>query len=371
MEEVTKKVDPKREALRRAVRYFYDTQKLRIASGNRAADPDSYKIVEDKKTGKEKKVKKNVSKAQMNNALEAVLAHIRPDLLAEEGVQPERTAPPTLDEQDREYLQRQQHVLMLLEGDTLKRISELLKDIPIAAWISQQKGIGPTMAGVLVSEIDITKCDTPSALWAYAGLHTDLETGAAVRRRRGQVANWNSFLKTKTVKVMAECMIKANSDWRVHYDSYKMRKTNQLVDVCMSCQGAGKLKAVDDEFSNTPLGKQYATLEEAERALGKEEVERQMQAAPPKGCSNCKGTGGPAPWGRSQAHRDQAAKRYMVKMFLLELWKKWRELEGLPVVPSYAEAALGRVHGDHGGMNLTAKGEAFKPAPRRFDQARP
>jgi hypothetical protein len=37
----------------------------------------------------------------------------------------------------------------------------------------------------------------------------------------------------------------------------------------------------------------------------------------------------------------------MIKMFLGDLWCEWRELEGLPTKPTYAEAKLGLVH--HGG----------------------
>ena len=36
----------------------------------------------------------------------------------------------------------------------------------------------------------------------------------------------------------------------------------------------------------------------------------------------------------------------MMKMFLLDLWKVWRALEGLPVTESYAEAKLGIRHGE-------------------------
>lgn len=44
-------------------------------------------------------------------------------------------------------------------------------------------------------------------------------------------------------------------------------------------------------------------------------------------------------------HRHNMASRYMVKQFLLDLWAKWRELEGLEVTPTYAEAKLGIHHG--------------------------
>jgi hypothetical protein len=37
--------------------------------------------------------------------------------------------------------------------------------------------------------------------------------------------------------------------------------------------------------------------------------------------------------------------RYTIKIFLQDLWLKWRELEGLPVSAPYHEAILGHKHG--------------------------
>jgi len=47
----------------------------------------------------------------------------------------------------------------------------------------------------------------------------------------------------------------------------------------------------------------------------------------------------------SKGHRDRAAKRYMMKMFLKDLYVAWRELEGLPVRAPYQEDYLGHKHG--------------------------
>ena len=47
----------------------------------------------------------------------------------------------------------------------------------------------------------------------------------------------------------------------------------------------------------------------------------------------------------SKMRRHTMAIRYMVKMFLIDLYTEWRRLEGLPVSLPYAEAKLGRQHG--------------------------
>ena len=48
---------------------------------------------------------------------------------------------------------------------------------------------------------------------------------------------------------------------------------------------------------------------------------------------------------KSKLHRHNMANRYMIKMFLIDLYNEWRKLEGLPVAPTYTEAKLGKVHG--------------------------
>lgn len=223
-------------SLRHAVRYFYDLQKIRIQTGNRN------------------------SKHTDGSGAE-------------------------LTEEDKAFLVQTSEGLAKLEKDALKEVSRLLKPIPIYVWLKAQKGCGPTLSGVIVAELETAaRYETASKMWAYAGLHVDTRTNTAARRRRGEKANWNNFLKTKLLGVLAPCLIKANSPWRKFYDDYKHRKAS-------------------------------------------------------------------AGWGKSDGHRHAAAMRYMVKMFLLELWKEWRTLEGLPVTPTYAEAKLGIRHGDHAAIS--------------------
>jgi hypothetical protein len=284
-----------REELRQSVRFMYDLQQARIQSGNRGGS---------------------------------------------------KTAALSKSHQERMIVQS--WLLKTLESNGLSNVNDLLKNFPIwidpkskkDGWLKRQKGCGPTMAGVLISEIDITRAETPSALWSYCGLSVKTcsacnGTGKAkdkngvskpcemccatgthgARRVKGEKARYNPWLKAKVVKVLAECLIKANSPWREYYDNYKRRKENTMTEQCMGCLGTGKV------------------------IIDKKKVT----------CPNCEGTGGPAPWGKRKAHRDAAAKRYMAKMFLLELWKEWRLLEGLPIVDPYSEAYLGRKHGDHKG----------------------
>ena len=260
------------QSLRQSVRFFYDMQKLRIQSSNR-------------------------------NTTNTVV----------------------LDAKHGTHLDEQAGTISSLERRELTNIRRMLRKHPLWPWLKEQKGCGPTMSGVIVSEIDIHRADTVSALWSYCGLAVDPRTGKAVRMRRGEKAGYNPWLKSKLVKVLGDCLIRANSPWRKFYDDYKHRKQNTMIDVCMLCNGEKVFKP--------------------KKAEGEE-------SAQAKKCTNCDGTGGPAPWGQSDAHRHNAAIRYMVKMFLQEMWKVWRELEELPVTEPYAVAILGREHGDHGGANV-------------------
>lgn len=265
-------MDTLRESLKRNERFFYDLQRLRIQAGNR------------------------------NN---------------------EHTDPVILGQKDKEFLKRMSEGVKELEKDTLKEIRRLLKHFPIyTKFLKDVKGVGPTLAAVMISEVDITKANTISALWAWCGLGVD-EHGKAMRLKKGEKARYSPFLKAKMVKVLGDCLLKSQGPYTKFYYNYKTRKENTIVEVCMNCKGKGIFRS--------------------------KELKKDLK------CSNCKGTGHDAPWGCSQAHRHTAAIRAMVKALLQDFWLKWRELEGLPVTAPYAEAKLGMKHGDHATIPIRAR----------------
>jgi hypothetical protein len=297
-----------KQKLRAAVRFFYDLQKLRIQSGNRG------------------------------------------------GPQAEH-AEAALDDVDKAFLTKTSAGLDLLEKEGLHEIARLLKGVPIyESWLKDQRGIGPTMAGVLLSEINIENCNTASQLWSFCGV--GLKDGKIQRRVKGQKANYNPWLKSKVLKVIGDCLLRAKSPWKDFYDNYKYRKQNTILDTCACCNGSGRMKVEEEKPKGSGQPSSTSAPGEGSQPYEKGEPMRSSQpevigepnaqghptsTGEPKTskCSNCNGTGGPAPWGRSDAHRHQASIRYMVKMFLLELWKQWRAIEGLEVRPSYHEQYLG------------------------------
>ena len=185
------------------------------------------------------------------------------------------------------------------EKNHFKRLGHILKDYPIyTEFLDGVKGIGPAMAGVIISEVDITKAEYPSSLHKYAGLDVASDGQGRSRRKEhledseykdkeGKVQTkkgitFNPFLKTKLTGVLGASFLKQSPDkcvYRKIYDDYKHR-----------------LEHMDAHKE------------------------------------------------KSKGHRHSMAVRYMIKMFLIDLYNEWRPLEGLPVAPTYSEAKLGKVH---------------------------
>lgn len=198
-----------------------------------------------------------------------------------------------------------------IEKKLAKAIENELAGIEIyKRFLKEVIGCGPLMSAVLISEIDIEKATTVSKIWQYAGLNAGMVKGNKAegskkdgtfkviktndlvrgdKKTPGYLCPYNSWLRSKLMGVLAPLFIKHNSPYRKYYDEYKKR------------------------------------LEHSEKMV--------------------KHSGKDMPWKDvSKAHRDMAAKRYMIKMFLLDLYKVWRELEGLPIRKPYLEEYLGKTH---------------------------
>lgn len=325
---------PEQHQLRMLVETFYDLQKMRLSSKNRSRGEDDAAF---------------------------------------------------LDDADKAFMGSMGDGLHDLEKRALRHVTRLLKVHPIHEWLASQKGVGPTMAGVIIASYDITRASTASKMWKYTGLTP------GQRRTKGKRLDYNPWLKTKMVGVLANCMVKAWSlddagyfvlrgltckgcklpktehceyctaktppegghcvhrtkiyattddfVWRSFYDNYRHRKASQIGE-CMLCEGTGYY--VGPKTADKELALQLTVPDTCLRDNGKD-VDAVGKLREKHRCSNCDGTGR-GPWGRSAEHRSQAAKRYMIKMFLLELHKVWRGLGGLPVRPSYQEQYLGHRH---------------------------
>jgi len=193
-------------------------------------------------------------------------------------------------------LVQQYERLVAAEDEVFKQLRYAVREFDIyRGFLENVKGVGPTMAAVIISGFDIHKAEYPSSLWAYAGL--DVVKGAGRSRKKEHLVktsyidgegqeqtkmgiSFNPFLKTKLIGVLGSSFVKTNGEYREVYDSYKHR------------------------ISNMPS--------HAEKSKG---------------------------------HLNNMAIRYTVKRFLVDLYYQWRTMEGLPVAEEYSKAKLKMNHG--------------------------
>lgn len=287
------------QIIRTSVRSIYDLQKLRIQNGNRITAAFRYKLgLESSQAEDENEEASNLLnelRAEFKRITDGV-KRITKNIKCDSPLITTRGELALIESYERQLEAELIHEKAILDELSRERIwTDYLQGI---------RGVGPLMAGVILSEIDIHKCNSISALWAYCGLDvvvsTDEKTGELLEEGRsrkrhhlkpktyvnsdGEIKEtvgitFNPFLKTKLVGVLGSVFIKLGGKYREIYDGYKHRLENH-----------------------------------------------------PKHKDKTKG------------HRHNMAVRYMIKYFLADLWTEWRTIEGLPVRNSYSEGKLGIVH---------------------------
>lgn len=189
------------------------------------------------------------------------------------------------------------YVTMLRNEEELGRsIGRLVADFPI--WIEfllKVKGCGPIMSAVIISELDPAKAEHISSFWKYAGL----DTGPDGRGRSKRAEHLIDV--TYTDKDGEEQTRKS-----ITYNPFLKTK---LVGVL----GSSFLRC------GSPYAQIYYDY--------KNRLDNRPDLAD-----------------ATKLRKHNMAIRYMVKMFMKDLWLAWRTVEGLPIEPDYAEAKLGIVH---------------------------
>jgi len=186
-----------------------------------------------------------------------------------------------------------------LEKDIMKNVSEH----PLwVNFLSNVRGCGPIIAAVIITEFDIHKAPMVSNLISFAGLAPGKD-----RKEKGKKCPYNQFLKSKLCGVFGKGLIMAKSiPYSGYYYDYKLRLQNSERQI-----ETGERLRKEDKKKKEYKGQTTRDIKWKDAYLG---------------------------------HIDQAAIRYMVKMFLKDLYVAWRELEGLEIRRPYEEEYLGRVH---------------------------
>jgi len=284
-----------RNVIRNLIRGFYDVQKLRISTGNRIVANFHAKLgrepgqkIEEMDAESKKILEQLVDEAKLiTTAIAEKRSHVDTVIKKHEGI---------IDDEIEYELVIDYLVLLETEERYTKTIEKAVKQFPIWQYfLSNVKGCGPIMAAVIISELDPHKARHVSSFWKYAGL--DVVNGEGRSRKKEHLTeieyvNKNGELATRK---------------SLTFNPFLKTK---LIGVL----GPSFLK------SKSP----YSTIFYDYR----NRLENH-----------------PKHKDKTRNHRKNMAMRYMIKMFLKDLWIAWRTLEGLPIEPDYAEAKLGLKHG--------------------------
>lgn len=397
--QLTPAYNPNLAVIRTMVRSAYDMQDLRIQMGNRVTASFKAKLGLRQDGMSEKELEKQ--EKGILDQLRVSYRRITDGVVAEHGEDIKAGKLPTERKFQGDQLISHYSELLLVdnymatlsnEQHHFKDMEKILKKIPIyTEFLSGVRGVGPAMAGIIVSEIDIHKAEYPSSLWKLAGLdvvyvgkYTDAAgkekfirgwdidawfndpandgkemlaegkypvTYEAVGRSRkdiclvkkdytnkeGETATrdsitFNPFLKTKLVGVLGTSFLRAGI---ANVDGKK-------------CGGASRLELAKEEGFNP---KDYPEMEEDQavivylRAKGHDVVVEPSKYAAMYADYKNRLNNNPRHVDKTPLHKHNMAMRFMVKRFLVDLYNAWRRLENLTVAPEYSEGVLGKVHG--------------------------
>lgn len=324
--------------IRPMVKGVYDLQMLRMQMGLRLAANFHAKLKEheDEEKDPEKEAEKTLDLLRVSYRMLTTGIAKRRTLPEREGF----TGDPLISSYAELVLVHQFIAMEREEKNQFQQLGDLLEDEPIYTdYLSQQRGIGPAMAGVLISKIDVEKANYISSVWKFAGLDVVLlpctacdgagvlddaecmycygtgQRGEGRSRKEHHLVErtyinkkgveatrmgitYDPWLKTKLF-VLASSFLRSGSPWVETYRGYKNRLESDPRRI--------KIKV-----------NEWKRLNDAEEEVGHL-------------------------W--TPGRIDAASKRYMIKMFLADFWATWRRLEGLPVTKTYQEEKLGHIHG--------------------------
>ncbi|MHB8843076.1 MAG: TIGR-Tas system RNA-guided endonuclease [Candidatus Aquicultor sp.] len=286
-----------KSVMRAMVRGAYDLQKLRIQSGLRVVAAFKTKIGQMPGHGEDEleEVAAQILK-ELRSEYERITDAITQNGKVRKVKESDFNGYKLLSDASEFTLVKEYLALLNAEESQFKDIGRTLKSYPVwTSFLDGVRGVGPAMAGVIISEIDISKAMYPSSLHKYAGLDVAPNDDGVMAGRSRKSAHlvdvtyttkdgkedvrkgitFNPFLKTKLIGVLGSSFIKLGGPYRDIYDGYKNRLQNR-----------------------------------------------------------------PDLTEESKGHIHNMAVRYMIKMFLIDLHREWRKLEGYAPTEPYHVAKL-------------------------------
>lgn len=108
--------------------------------------------------------------------------------------------------------------LLSIEEEITESVGAEVRLHPAWPWLKQIHGVAETSAGLVLGHIDITRCNTVSALWRYAGY--GVVDGKRERPTKGEKLHYNARLKTMVWRLIG-LQVRLNGPYAVEYRNAK------------------------------------------------------------------------------------------------------------------------------------------------------
>lgn len=285
-----------KQSLRALTRSFYDLQKLRIMVGNRLVANIRVRLGQEPGEPTEEMTPDG---KELLEKVTAAFRRITDGLVTINN----RTIVAAIAQSDGiiadafEFELVRYYLALLKDEENLgKGVGRLVAEFPIwERFLDGVKGCGPMMSAVIISELDIHKARHISSFWKYAGL--DVVDG------QGRSRKATSLVDREYINADGENATRKSITFNPFL---KTKLIGVLASSFLRCSSPYR-----DYYDNYRV-----------RLDNRPDMAEQ-----------------------SKGHKHNMALRYMIKMFLKDLWLSWRVIEGMPTEPDYAEAKLGIVHG--------------------------
>jgi len=229
-------------------------------------------------------------------------------------------------------------------------------------WLSKVKGVGANHAAWIIGEIDIHKAVNASKIIQFVGGNPGLVRGQISVEKKKYKPEMGDIIGTlpPTKDGVARLRVKTHElvrgdkktkDFLCPFNSrLRVALAGRLCDSFIKAQSPYAIQFyyaehIPDHFRNPDAkdskGRSYMEKKpHFAGQYGRLDLSEQMTTETKKG-----GKIVALPWKETtDSHRDRAAKRRMLKGFLVDLYANWRAIEGLAVRAPYAEEYLGKKH---------------------------
>ena len=126
---------------------------------------------------------------------------------------------PPRDEAFLSELYKRRDEVFAIEELLLKELSKEVHKHPLwKTFLDGVKGVGPAIAAVIITEIDIQKAVTVSNLWSFAGMAPGKD-----KRVRGQKCTYNQYLKRTLLGILGPSFLKSYSPYADFYRNMRVR----------------------------------------------------------------------------------------------------------------------------------------------------